>query len=130
MERHLHLHTSPLKITINAYLRSFQYKILNNVLYLKKKLYLWLIKHRFMFFLQNGRRDSKATILLLFSYAKYLESSSSIFRWLLAFFTVITTDSHFWLSWYWLWHFSYSKSDTALTETIYIKYQKMRVIVF
>ena len=80
MERHLHLHTSPLKITINTYLRSFQYKILNNVLYLKKKLYLWLIKHRFMFFLQNGRRDSKATILLLFSYAKYLESSSSIFR--------------------------------------------------
>ena len=31
MERHLHLHTSPLKITMNAYLRSFQYKILNNI---------------------------------------------------------------------------------------------------
>ena len=29
----------PCKVTVNAYLRSFQYKILNNILYLNKKLY-------------------------------------------------------------------------------------------
>ena len=32
-------YTLPCKVTINAYLRSFQYKILNNILYLNKKLH-------------------------------------------------------------------------------------------
>ena len=33
------IYTLPRKVTINAYLRSFQYKILNNILYLNKKLH-------------------------------------------------------------------------------------------
>ena len=63
--------------------------------------YLWFIKHTTMLFLQNGRRDSKSPILLLHSYSRYLESSSDLLHWLFSFFTVNTTDCHFWLSWYW-----------------------------
>ena len=33
------IYTLPRKVTINAYIRSFQYKILNNILYLNKKLH-------------------------------------------------------------------------------------------
>ena len=62
------IYTLPRKVTINAYLRSFQYKILNNILYLNKKTsYLWFIQHTNMFFLQNARRDNKSPILLLHS---------------------------------------------------------------
>ena len=46
-----------LKFTINAYLRSFQYKY--------QIMYFWFIKHRTMFFLQNERGDNKSPILLL-----------------------------------------------------------------
>ena len=45
-----------------------------------------------MFFLQNGRRDSKSAILFLHSYTRYLESSSSLFHGLFVLFTVNTTD--------------------------------------
>ena len=56
----------PCKVTINAFSRSFWYQILNSILYLNKKaIYLWFIKYTFMFFLQNGRRNSKSPILLL-----------------------------------------------------------------
>ena len=34
----------PRLVTYNTYMRSFQYKILNNVLFLNKKLYIFLIK--------------------------------------------------------------------------------------
>ena len=33
------IYTLPRKVTINAYLRSLQYKLLNNALYLNKKLH-------------------------------------------------------------------------------------------
>ena len=33
------------KVTINAYLRSFQYKILNNILPLNKKLYTFVLSN-------------------------------------------------------------------------------------
>ena len=33
------IYTLPRKVTINAYFRSFQYKMLNNILYLNKKLH-------------------------------------------------------------------------------------------
>ena len=33
------IYTFPCKVTTNAYLRSFQFKILNNILYLNKKLH-------------------------------------------------------------------------------------------
>ena len=47
-------YTRPRKVTLNAYLRSLQYKILNNVLYLNKKTTcLWFIKHTTIFFLQK-----------------------------------------------------------------------------
>ena len=69
------IYTISRKITINPYLRSLQYKILNNVIYLNKKLYFWLVRHTFMFFLLNGKTD-----LLLHSYPRYLESSSGLFH--------------------------------------------------
>ena len=76
MERYIH--TLP-KVTINAYLRSFQYKILNNILYLNKKLHTFgLSNTQLCFFLQNGKRDNKSPILLLHSYSRYLESSSDL----------------------------------------------------
>ena len=41
--------------------------------------------------------ENKSPILLWHSYTRYLESSWGIFYWLLTFFTVNTTDCHFWL---------------------------------
>ena len=35
------IYTSPRKVTTNTYLRSFQYKILNNILYLNEKLFVF-----------------------------------------------------------------------------------------
>ena len=64
------------KVTINAYLRSFQYKILNTVLYLNKNcVTLVYLTHIF----QNGRRENQSPILLLPSYARYLESSPALY---------------------------------------------------
>ena len=60
-------------------------------------MYFYFIKHTTMFFLQNGRKDS-SPIPLLHWYTSYLESSSGLFHWLFAFFTVNTTDCQFWLS--------------------------------
>ena len=50
-------YTLPRKVTINACLRSFQYKIRNNVLYLNKKLHTFGLSSTITFFLQNGGRD-------------------------------------------------------------------------
>ena len=61
-------YTLPRKVTINAYLRSFQYKILKNILYLNKKL------HAF------GLSNTQVSHLLLHSYSRYLESSSNLFH--------------------------------------------------
>ena len=57
-----HIHTSR-KVTINGCLRSFQYKILNDMLHLNKKLYTYGIKNYITIkltlfsLLQNGRKD-------------------------------------------------------------------------
>ena len=65
---------------------SFQYEILNNVFYLNKKLYnVGLSNTHLSSFLKNGRRDNKSPVLLLYLLTRYLESSSSLFHWLLTF---------------------------------------------
>ena len=72
-----------------------------------------------MFFLQNGRRNNKSSILLLHSYSRYLESGSHLLHWLFSFFTVTTADCHFWLSEYWKSK-SNSKSHIRSIQIIYI----------
>ena len=85
------------KVTINAHLRSFQYKILNNIPYLNKKTtYLWSIKHTPMFFYKMEVEASH-----LFHYYTHIQD---IWNKILAHFTgclyfsQLTPDCHFWLT--------------------------------
>ena len=93
------IYTLPCKVTINSFLRLFQCKILNNILYLNKKLDTFSLSNtQLCSFRQNESRGNKSPILLLQSYTRYLESSSGLFRCLYTFFTANTPDCHFWVS--------------------------------
>ena len=79
-------------VTIKAYLRSFQYKIINNVLYHKKKLHTLSLSNTQLCFFANGRKDNMSPIS---SCTQMQKSRSGLFHWLFSFFTVNTRECHF-----------------------------------
>ena len=88
----------PRKVTINAYLRSFQYKILNNVPYLNKNLHALGLSNTQ---LCSSCKMKEETISYLFCYCTHIhfsESTSGLFHRLFNFFKVNTTDCYIWLS--------------------------------
>ena len=70
----------PRLITFDSYSRSFQYQILNNVLYLDKKLFkLWKRRHIFAF-LQTFWWDSSPSVLRMQYNSKSMEWTRFILR--------------------------------------------------
>ena len=89
----------PRKLSIHAYLGSFQYKILNNILYLNKKLDTFALSNTQ---LCSFCKIEEETISHLFYYCSHIQNIwNQVHIYLtdcLHFFTVNTTDCHFWLS--------------------------------